>query len=70
MFNLFQLVLIFSSVYVIYYTSKKNGEWSSTISAIVALSITLLTTALIPVDVFLVSFMKNSNGTFKVMPEN
>lgn len=59
------LVLIFSGIYIKYYMSKTESEWSTTISAIVALSITLLTTALIPVDVFLVSFMKNSDGSFK-----
>ena len=45
--------------------SKTESEWSTTISAVIALSVTLLTTALIPVDVFLVSFMKNSDGSFK-----
>lgn len=58
------LVLIFSTIYIKYYTSKYDSEWSTTLTAILALSITLMTTALIPVDVFLVSFMKNSDGTF------
>lgn len=58
------LVLLFSSIYIKYYTSKHDSEWSTTICAILALSVTLMTTALIPVDVFLVSFMKNSDGTF------
>ena len=58
-------MLLFSGIYIKYYTSKTESEWSTTISAVVALSITLLTTALIPVDVFLVSFMKNSDGSFK-----
>ena len=62
---LFQLVLLFSGFYIKYYMSKTESEWSTTISAILALSITLFTTALIPVDVFLVSFMKNSDGSFK-----
>ena len=30
------------------------------------LFVALLTSAVVPVDVFLVSYMKNSNGTFKV----
>lgn len=62
----FQLIVLFSSIYIKYYTSKRDSEWSTTLSAIISLSITLMTTALIPVDVFLVSFMKHSNGTFKV----
>ena len=45
--------------------SKTESEWSTTISAVFALTVTLLTTALIPVDVFLVSFMKTSDGAFK-----
>lgn len=47
--------------------SKYDSTVSSTITGVIALSVTLLTTALVPVDVFLVSFMKNSDGTFKVL---
>ncbi|XP_061181759.1 probable lysosomal cobalamin transporter [Saccostrea echinata] len=59
------LILLFSGAYVKYFISKRDGTISSTLSSVVALSVTLLTTALIPVDVFLVSFMKNTDGTFK-----
>ncbi|XP_021342280.1 probable lysosomal cobalamin transporter [Mizuhopecten yessoensis] len=59
------LVLLFSTIYIKYFMSKRDSTISSTISAIVALSVILLTTALIPVDVFLVSYMKNSKGQFK-----
>ncbi|KAL4237090.1 putative lysosomal cobalamin transporter [Mactra antiquata] len=59
------LILIFSSIYIKYFMTRRESEWSTTLTAISALSITLMTTALIPVDVFLVSFMKNSDGTFK-----
>lgn len=38
----------------------------STITAIFALAVALITSALLPVDIFLVSYMKNQNGTFKV----
>ncbi|XP_032626233.1 lysosomal cobalamin transport escort protein LMBD1 isoform X4 [Chelonoidis abingdonii] len=34
-------------------------------TAILALAIALITSALLPVDIFLVSYMKNQNGTFK-----
>ena len=46
--------------------SKYDSELSSTVTAILALSVTLLTSDLVPVDIFLVSYMKNSDGTFKV----
>lgn len=59
------LILLFSGAYVKYFISKRDGTLSTTLSSVVALSVTLLTTALIPVDVFLVSFMKNTDGTFK-----
>lgn len=64
------LILLFSFIYIKYYTSKHDSEWSTTISAVIALSITLMTTALIPVDVFLVSFMKDSDGAFKEWAKN
>lgn len=65
--TLFQLILLFSGAYVKYFISKRDGTLSTTLSSVVALSVTLLTTALIPVDVFLVSFMKKTDGTFKVI---
>lgn len=65
--NFFQLILLFSGAYVKYFISKRDGTLSTTLSSVVALSVTLLTTALIPVDVFLVSFMKKTDGTFKVI---
>ncbi|KAH3832065.1 hypothetical protein DPMN_105341 [Dreissena polymorpha] len=64
------LILVFSGVYVLYYTSRKDREWSSVISAVISMSVALMTMALIPVDVFLVSFMKTSNGTFKDWAQN
>ena len=38
--------------------------------SVLALFVTLLTSAVIPVDVFLVSFMKHENGTFKPWAHN
>uniref|UniRef100_A0A7N8XN24 LMBR1 domain containing 1 n=1 Tax=Mastacembelus armatus TaxID=205130 RepID=A0A7N8XN24_9TELE len=43
-----------------------ESEVISTITAICALAIALITSALLPVDIFLVSFMKYPNGTYKV----
>ncbi|KAK7100447.1 probable lysosomal cobalamin transporter [Littorina saxatilis] len=59
------LTLLFSAFYIRYYMSKYDSELSSTLTAIFALSVTLLTSDLVPVDIFLVSYMKNSDGTFK-----
>ncbi|KAL5022678.1 hypothetical protein ScPMuIL_001833 [Solemya velum] len=59
------LILLFSSCYVRYFTSKYDSTVSTTLSSVFALTVTLLTTALVPVDIFLVSFMKTSDGYFK-----
>uniref|UniRef100_A0A673BR98 Lysosomal cobalamin transport escort protein LMBD1 n=1 Tax=Sphaeramia orbicularis TaxID=375764 RepID=A0A673BR98_9TELE len=45
---------------------RQESEVVSTITAICALAIALITSALLPVDIFLVSFMKFPNGTYKV----
>uniref|UniRef100_A0A8C0K5J4 Lysosomal cobalamin transport escort protein LMBD1 n=1 Tax=Canis lupus dingo TaxID=286419 RepID=A0A8C0K5J4_CANLU len=47
------------------YQSQRESEVVSTITAIFSLAIALITSALLPVDIFLVSYMKNQNGTFK-----
>lgn len=59
------LAFIFAWVYVRLFQHHEFSEVSSTLTAIFALFITLMTTALVPVDVFLISYMKYPNGTFK-----
>ncbi|XP_059144900.1 probable lysosomal cobalamin transporter [Physella acuta] len=59
------LTLLFAGFYIRYFMHKYDSELSTTLSAIAALTVTLLTSALVPVDIFLVSFMKESDGTFK-----
>ncbi|NXP18768.1 LMBD1 protein, partial [Scytalopus superciliaris] len=59
-------ILIFCWIYVRKYQSRRESEVISTITAIFALAVALITSALLPVDIFLVSYMKNQNGTFKV----
>ncbi|XP_066272446.1 probable lysosomal cobalamin transporter [Branchiostoma lanceolatum] len=59
------LAFLFSWFYIRYYQSRHDSEVSSTLTAIAALAITLLTSALVPVDIFLVSYMKTSDGHFK-----
>eukprot|EP00058_Branchiostoma_floridae_P008074 XP_002593562.1 hypothetical protein BRAFLDRAFT_88503 [Branchiostoma floridae] len=61
-----QLAFLFSWFYIRYYQSRHDSEVSSTLTAIAALAITLLTSALVPVDIFLVSYMKTPDGHFKV----
>lgn len=58
-------ILIFSWVYVRKYQSRRESEVISTVTAIFALAVALISSALLPVDIFLVSYMKNQNGTFK-----
>ncbi|XP_049509833.1 lysosomal cobalamin transport escort protein LMBD1 [Panthera uncia] len=60
-------ILAFCWVYVRKYQSQRESEVVSTITAIFSLAIALITSALLPVDIFLVSYMKNQNGTFKVI---
>ena len=57
---------MFSWIYVRYYQDHAESEVSTTLTAIFALTITLVTSAIVPVDIFVVSFMKNTDGSFKV----
>ncbi|XP_013083911.2 probable lysosomal cobalamin transporter [Biomphalaria glabrata] len=59
------LTILFSGFYIRYFMHKYDSEISVTLSAIFALTVTLLTSAIVPVDIFLVSYMKDSNGNFK-----
>ncbi|XP_053142709.1 lysosomal cobalamin transport escort protein LMBD1 isoform X1 [Hemicordylus capensis] len=59
------VILAFCWVYVRKYQSRRESEVVSTITSIFALAIALITSALLPVDIFLVSYVKNQNGTFK-----
>ncbi|KAK3752742.1 hypothetical protein QZH41_018721 [Actinostola sp. cb2023] len=64
------MTIIFSWFYIRYYQDNSLSEVSSTITGIVALVIALLTSALVPVDIFLVSYMKNTDGTWKSWSSN
>uniref|UniRef100_A0A8C2DX75 Lysosomal cobalamin transport escort protein LMBD1 n=1 Tax=Cyprinus carpio TaxID=7962 RepID=A0A8C2DX75_CYPCA len=65
-----QVILAFCWVYIRKYQSRQESEVISTITAICALAIALITSALLPVDIFLVSFMKYPNGTYKEWAAN
>ncbi|CAL1530463.1 unnamed protein product [Lymnaea stagnalis] len=64
------LTLLFSGFYIRYFMHKYDSEVSTTLTAIFALTVTLLTSALVPVDIFLVSYMKDADGTFKEWANN
>ncbi|XP_072293044.1 lysosomal cobalamin transport escort protein LMBD1 [Eucyclogobius newberryi] len=59
------VILAFCWVYIRKFQSRQESEAVSTITAICALAVALITSALLPVDIFLVSFMKYPNGTYK-----
>ena len=66
------LCLVFAIGYIFWYRSENSSEMSKSATAvsIFALTVTLVTSILVPVDVFLVSFMKNPNGTYKSWAES
>jgi hypothetical protein len=68
----FVLALIFSAAFVLWHRSVHVGESHalSTTMATVGLTITLLSSVLVPVDVFLVSMSKNRNGTYRAWAAN
>uniref|UniRef100_A0A8C7KJT8 Lysosomal cobalamin transport escort protein LMBD1 n=1 Tax=Oncorhynchus kisutch TaxID=8019 RepID=A0A8C7KJT8_ONCKI len=68
--EVFLVILSFCWVYIRKYQSRQESEVISTITAICALAIALITSALLPVDIFLVSYMKHPNGTYKEWAEN
>ncbi|KAK2191514.1 hypothetical protein NP493_49g09016 [Ridgeia piscesae] len=59
------LILIFSLLYVRLYQSNHDKELCSTLASVLGIAVSLFTCALVPVDIFLVSFMKDSDGHFK-----
>uniref|UniRef100_A0A8C7X0P0 Lysosomal cobalamin transport escort protein LMBD1 n=1 Tax=Oryzias sinensis TaxID=183150 RepID=A0A8C7X0P0_9TELE len=63
-------ILAFCWIYIRKFQSRQESEVVSTITAICALAIALITSALLPVDIFLVSFMKHPNGTYKEWAAN
>ncbi|XP_067840137.1 lysosomal cobalamin transport escort protein LMBD1 [Heptranchias perlo] len=58
-------ILIFCWTYIRRYQSQQESEVVSTITAICALAVALITSSLLPVDIFLVSYMKDSRGSYK-----
>lgn len=66
------LILLFSWFFILYHRSVREGEkcgWTS-IMATLSLTTTLLSAALVPVDIYVVSAMKNSTGDFEDWAKN
>jgi len=63
---------VFSLAFVLWHRSVVAGETrkTATAAATVALAVTLLSSVLVPVDVFLVSVSKNRNGTYRAWAAN
>ena len=57
---------MFSFFYIRLHQHRQDKDVPSTIASILGLAVVLVTCAIVPVDIFLVSFMKNSDGTYKV----
>ncbi|XP_077870530.1 putative lysosomal cobalamin transporter, partial [Saccoglossus kowalevskii] len=66
----FVLIVIFAFLYARFYRSKRDSETCTTVIGIISLTVALLTIALVPVDIFLVSYMKCPDGTFKDWADN
>ncbi|XP_054152892.1 probable lysosomal cobalamin transporter [Oppia nitens] len=66
----FVVILVFCIFYVRRYRNPYESDRCATITSIGALFVSLLTCALIPVDIFIVSYMKTSDGDFKDWASN
>ncbi|XP_072016820.1 probable lysosomal cobalamin transporter [Amphiura filiformis] len=66
----FVLALVYSFFYIRHYQSKYHSECSSSLAAIFSLTVTLMSIALVPIDVFVVSFMKDENGNYTQWAES
>lgn len=58
-------IILFAIYYVRKYTNPSDADKGTTITAVSSLIVALLTCSLLPVDIFIVSSMKYSNGSFK-----
>ncbi|UJR27312.1 hypothetical protein I4U23_008605 [Adineta vaga] len=64
------LIVLFSLIFTSRYQQKRKRDYFVTVTCSLSLIIALLTASLLPTDVILVSFMKNSDGTFKEWTQN
>ncbi|RDD43340.1 putative lysosomal cobalamin transporter [Trichoplax sp. H2] len=59
------LAVLFSFFYTRYYLRRRESETFSTTVIILSMSMALLTSLLLPLDIFFVSSMKNTDGSYK-----
>ncbi|XP_053210597.1 probable lysosomal cobalamin transporter isoform X1 [Panonychus citri] len=59
------IIILFSWFYLSRYRNRYESERSSFVTSVISLTIVMITSALLPVDIFLVSYMKSSNGMFQ-----
>ncbi|XP_029835178.3 probable lysosomal cobalamin transporter [Ixodes scapularis] len=59
------LCVTLSGLYVHHLSHKRERDLLASVAGVLALAASLLSSALLPVDVFLVSFMKDAQGNFK-----
>lgn len=60
-----QFIVLFSIYYVRKYTNPNETDRGTTITAVSSLIVALLTCSILPIDIFIVSTMKNADGSFK-----
>ncbi|XP_022093239.1 probable lysosomal cobalamin transporter [Acanthaster planci] len=66
----FVVALLFAVYYICHFQGKRHRERSTTVTAVLALTVAILTVALVPIDIFSVSFLKNDDGTYKEWAES
>ncbi|XP_023346067.1 probable lysosomal cobalamin transporter isoform X2 [Eurytemora carolleeae] len=61
--------LLFSIIYVLYHRASRPKYTGSAVITILGLFFALVSSLLVPLDVFLVSYMKNTDGSWKAWAE-
>lgn len=60
-----QITALFAFIYLRRYRNPYESDLPSFLTSVISLIIVLVTSALLPLDIFIVSYMKNHDGTFK-----
>ncbi|RWS17352.1 putative lysosomal cobalamin transporter-like protein, partial [Dinothrombium tinctorium] len=64
------LTALFSFLYLRRYKNPYDCDASSFVTSVIGLAIVLITSALTPIDIFIISYMKYPNGTWKEWAAN
>ena len=62
------MLATFSFFYIRLHRHANDKDVLSNVAAVLGLTVVLASCAIVPVDIFLVSFMKNTDGSYKVLP--